>query len=292
MAGDIKFSVEYLTIMNKYMKIIRKMKNNKHVMFFKPKHDTSTVMISKMCHDVLVHIATGFDNAAFEGTELGIENLDELLKYINIAGYPEEDNTKISYNEVKTNFGATIPSIILSGYDGQYHLPLGRPTLYDKDYDWLVPTAPENDPTTVVAECKLNAQDFSRLYDHIKLLSKPNIFGVHIENGELNIYIKGPINQQYRKQLDPTKTKVYNNFTTKLDGVDTEFRLFSTKFIENLVEFGCDFDLVFRYHAESDSLLVKAFATVLIAGCSPISILIGTHESDSDASEGKFEVLF
>ena len=249
-------------------------------------------MISKMSLSVLVHINTGTDNAEFTGNDLAIENLEEFLKYIKMSGYPEAENTSIEYRDVKTNFGAVIPSVVLKAYDGTYHIPLGRPTLYNKDYDWLIPTPPDKDPSKLVAECKLGAEDFSRIYDNIKLMGRPPIFGLHIENGEINLYIKGPINQQFRKQLDPTKTVVYDNFTTNIEGEDSEFRLFSTTFIENMVEFGADFDLSIRYYAEHNAMLLKGYATIHIDGKSPINIVVGTQESDSDSSEGSFEVLF
>jgi hypothetical protein len=288
---NISFTPEYLSIIGKYIKVIRRMKNNKHVLFFRPSDDPAAKsMVSKMSMDVLTHICTGTDHVSFPDIDLGIENLEELMKYIEISGYPDEDKTSITKTNVKTNFGASIPSLIIKGYDGTYHLPAGRPTLFNGDYDTLVPQTPENDPTTLVAECQFSAEEFRRLFDNIKLMGRPKVFGVFINDGKVDFYVKGPINQQYRKPLDPTKTRVLNDFTTVIEG-DSEFRLFSTDIIHNAVEFGYDFELKFRYCEADNILLVKAYSTVTIDGYSDISILLGAHECAAETSEGSFEVL-
>lgn len=287
----ITFSAEYVTILQYFGKVVQKFKDNKQALMFKPASQPGRVLISKKSYNCLVHINADGSHADIPVDELGFSDYGEFLRFISTAKYPAP-KTSIAYSERMNSYGQRTNHAVISGPVGKFHLGLGKPGLFTADNDKLVPKSASADTFRLVARVAFSPDELEGIYDILKLLGKPDIFGVKIVKGKMTWFMKdGSGERQYTKDIEYPNIQSDETFSTEVPGKqNSDIRLFPASFIDIITEFPFDFVLEFRYAEQLDLIAIKGYASVPTKGTS-IDLLIGTQESRSHASIGSYDVI-
>jgi len=260
MSSLITFSPEYLDVLKKMLKVVADLPNKKHALLIKR---DNRITHSSMAFNTLVHTNTTIEHADFttENNEIGITSLNEFLNYAKAIGYPEKES-EIHVVQEKTTKHHEVRSFMFQGGHATYRMPVADITAFRKDYDRKMPIPRKKDPMDLVGKFILDADDLKRLVNDIQLMGKLDTFGLSIANNKIIIYMKNIQNQQVTKVIDPTKTKVYNDFTTIKPNDKVPCKLFPYKIFNYMSYFGCDFEIELRNIKRpktGDIMAVKGF---------------------------------
>ena len=287
----INFSNDYLSILMNFGKVIQKFKDNKHVLMFKPAAQKDRVIISKKSYNCIVNINASSNHVSIPVDELGFADYGEFLRFVSASKYPNTGTT-IEYSENVNTYGQKTHHVVMDGVLGKFHLGLGKPGLFTADMDKLVPKSASEDPLRLIAEVAFSPTEIKSLLDTLKLLGKPEIFGVKIVSGKMVWFMKdGSGEKQYTKEIDYTHIKSDETFSTEVaNKPGSDIRLFPTSFLDIIAEFPYDFVLEFRYAEQADIIAIKGYSTVKKSD-EPINLLVGTQESRAHASIGSYDVI-
>lgn len=292
MSYDINFSEEYLDVLTKAKKVVNSLSTatKRSLLIFK---EEEIPMISIMDMQTLVHINSDDTHCSFGSDEVPITNFVEFMEYIKAIDYPNSENASISCKDEKSTRGKSFTSFVFSGDYSTYRTIIAESSKFEPEYDRKVPMKREEDPLTLAAKFYLDVDDLKRLDKDLSLLGTPNSFGVIVENDEINIYIRGPQNNQLTKSIDPLKSKVFDNYSTKDDGSTEPYKLFPTKFIKYMNNMACDFEVEIRVFNGPNGTItaIKGYGKFEYDDKSPINILVGTMESSAEVVSNNYEVI-
>lgn len=297
MSTEIKFTAEYMEVLDNMLKVVADLPNKRHALLFK-KDDT--YMHSAMALDTLVHTSTSSKNIKFDIDELAITNLTEFINYANAIEYPENE-AKISFIEELTTKKEKINSFKFEGVHSTYRMPVAQSSAFRKDYDKKVPVSRNADPMDLVGKFFLDTDDIRRFVNDIQLMGKSNAFGLAIVNDKITMYMTNIQNHQVTKVIDETKAKVFNSYTTTPQEQDNtqSFKLFPNKIFRYMSYFGCDFEVELRVlkKAKGDIMAIKCFGIMDFADNKkpksmkkdgntpePVNVFIGTQENSAHAA--------
>lgn len=302
--NEIHFSQDYLKVLKNLSKALLKCKTPKHVLLFNPEASPSDVMISKTTLKVLINIIADESHARIHNSELGVSDFGELMEFVDAIKYPIAVNSSISYTEHKTKYGQILPNLMLKGSIGTYYLGMARPGMFNADDDKMIPNTPDKDPLILVGEYMMSSDDVDDILSTMKLLGRPEVFGLSITTGVMKWYFKSNTDdKQFTKTIDPLKYRGDVTFNTEDIEVDnSDIRLFPTTFLDILSEFPHDFIIQFRYHQGMKIMALKAYAAIVIEKklakgeiapppATPIRVLIGTQESSNHTGIGRYDVI-
>jgi len=291
MSYDINFSEEYLEVLTKAKKVVNSLTTStkRSLLVFK---ENETPMISIMDMQTLVHINSDDNHCRFDNDEIPITNFSEFMEYVKAIEYPTSQNSSISCTEEKSTRGKKYSSFVFSGDYSTYRTIIAESSKFEPEYDRKVPMKRDEDPLTLAAKFYLDVDDLKRLEKDLSLLGTPNSFGVIVENDEINIYLRGLQNNQLTKKIDPLKSKVFDNYTTKESGGEP-YKLFPSKFIKYMTHMGCDFEIELRIFNGPHKTItaIKAYGKFEYETKSPINILVGTQESSGEVVSNNYEVI-
>ena len=297
MSTEIKFTAEYMEVLDNMLKVVADLPNKRHALLFKK---DGIYMHSAMALDTLVHTSTSEKNIKFDIDELAITNLTEFINYANAIEYPENE-AKISLIEELTTKKEKINSFKFEGTHSTYRMPVAQSSAFRKDYDKKVPVSRDADPMDLVGKFFLDTDDIRRFVNDIQLMGKSNAFGLAIVNDKITMYMTNIQNHQVTKVIDETKAKVFNSYTTTPQEQDNtqSFKLFPNKIFRYMSYFGCDFEVELRVlkKAKGDIMAIKCFGIMDFADnkkpksmkkdgntAEPVNVFIGTQENSAHAA--------
>jgi len=301
MNADIKFTPEYMEVLNNMLKIVADLPNRRHALIFKK---DGLYLHSAMALDTLVHTITTEKNINFAPDEIGITNLSEFINYSNAIGYPEKE-TKISLIEELTTKREKISSFKFEGEHATYRMPVAQLAAFRRDYDKKVPISRDKDPMDLVGKFYLDVDDLKRIVTDIQLMGKSNSFGLSVANDKITMYMSNIQNHQVTKVIDETKAKVFDSYSTTAHEQDNNhpFKLFPNKIFRYMSYFGCDFEVELRVmkRAKGDIMAVKCFGVmdfieqkktksmkkadnIADVPKEPVNVFIGTQENSAHAA--------
>ena len=286
----IHFTEYYIKAITSVLKIISNLETNKEVLFFK---DNTESYFSKMNSNIWVNLRTETDNVKFDDPEIGIENLDEFLKYLKQSEYPVNAKAKIETKVSKTSFGTEYETFEINGKGIKYFLPRLNGLRFKQPYDRKVPVTREQDALQKVATINMSKKEIKFMCENKKLLSigKDDTFGLRIVDGIVDMTMKSVMNRQFDYTFDDTND-VDQNYTT-ITGTATH-KLFNSSLFDYMNNFACDFEIELRYSVSHDVLAVKAYGIVPKGAnvtTSNINVLVGTQESKAQQISNHFEIF-
>lgn len=291
MSYDIKFSKEFLDILDKVKKVVNSLSTatKRSLLIFK---NNENPMISIMDMQTLVNISTDVSHCNFGADEMPITNFLEFMEYVKAINYPE-DGSSIHCSDEKSTRGKTYTSFVFTGEYGTYRTIVADSSKFEPEYDRKVPMKREDDPLELVAKFYLDYDDLKRLDKDLSLMGSPNSFGIIVADEKISLYIRGLQNNQLTKDIDELKSNVYGDYTTKEAGSDDPFKLFPAKFIKYMYNIGCDFEVELRvFKSEHKTVTaIKAYGVVAEDTDSPINILVGTPESSAEVVSNNYEII-
>jgi len=290
MSYDIKFSKEFLDILDRVKKVVNSLSTatKRSLLIFK--HEENPMM-SIMDMQTLVNISTGTQHCEFGSDEIPITNFLEFMEYVKAIDYPNEDS-KICCSDEKSTRGKTYTSFVFSGLYGTYRTIVADGTKFEPEYDRKVPTVRDQDPLKLVAKFMITSEELKRLDKDLSLMGSPNSFGVIINDGNISIYIRGIQDNQVTKDIDKYSAKTFDDYTTKTEGGDP-FKLFPAKFLKYMNNIGCDFEVEMRVlqGPRGSVSAIKAYGVLAEETDQPIRILVATPESSAEVVSNNYEVI-
>lgn len=287
-AFPIVFSKTYVDILNKLMKIMKVCQRN-HLLMFR---DDERFRINLMDLNVIVHVKSDNSHVSFDSEEIGVTNLDYFLKYLSAIEYGASNSTISCSEEISTK-GKSYESFVFKGKHATYRMAIASPSIFVPKYDRKVLSERDKDPLKLVGQFYLDKDDVSRLENDIKLAGNTDLFSLMVDDDQITIYMRGLQNEQVTKTMDPLKTKVFNNYTTKTSPTEDPFRIFPSRFFKYMSFFGCDFDVEIRV-AQTETtttVAIKAYGRIETPDMEPIEILVGTQESSAAVVTNSFEII-
>jgi len=124
----------------------------------------------------------------------------------------------------------------------------------------------------------------------IALMNKVPNFIISMLNSEISMYIKGDEQQQFSRKFDKMKSKVYDDYTTEVNGKNN-MKLFSSKIIDYMSYLGCDFEIESRITPDGSLMALKCRGKISEDGVDDIDVFIGTQENSADVSTGNLELV-
>jgi len=285
---SIVLSKTYVDILNKLMKIM-KICQRSHLLIFQ---ENESYRINMMDLNVIVHIKSDESHINFQSEELAITNLEFFLKYLSAVEYGTPSSSIGCSTEISTK-GKSYESFVFKGKHATYRMAVASLTTFIPKYDRKVLSDRTKDPLKLVAQFYLDKDDVNRLENDIKLSGNTELFSLMVDNGEITIYMRGLQNEQVTKIMDPLKTKVFGDYTTKDSPTEDPFRIFPSRFFKYMSNFGCDFDVEVRV-SQNDSgstVAIKAYGKIESVDGVPIDILVGTQESSAAVVTNSFEII-
>ena len=284
----IAFTKSYVDVLTRLMKIM-KICQRSHLMVFNEEDNTR---INLMDLNVIVHIKSDNTHANFQDEDIAITNLEFFLKFMNAIDYGAPNTSIACSNEVSTK-GKTFQSFVFKGKHATYRMAVASPMVFVPKYDRKVLSDRTKDPLKLVAQFYLDKDDITRLENDIKLAGNTDLFSLMVDSGDITVFMRGLQNEQVTKTMDPLKTKVFGDYSTKSVPGEDPFRIFPSRFFKYMAYFGCDFDVEIRVHESehTTTVAIKAYGKILNGDESPIEIVVGTQESTAAVVTNSFEII-
>lgn len=297
--SEVKISEKYidkvLSPMRKSGKIVPSI-----LMFKDDSKEEVVINTSDASGTCWVGIKTGQDNIAFEGDCVGILDLGNFVKYIDLVDYGSNESAYLNRIEAKTRRGSRMDCLELGGSIGKFTMPLAREESFEdknrkiqKDRE----EATDNDSVERIATFKLSKEDLKSVADIGKGLDVTKVT-ISIGNDDIKLFLKGKANNQYTKVIDSDSFRLetldFEDGTTGTFTEDEEYEEY-LPFMYQIFDLANTFgeDFVFDIRRNSGVYSLQAYGTskdeegnstdiryVMITAFSPENVLSGNTEVD------------
>lgn len=153
-------------------------------------------------------IKTKADNIKFDDEEIGILELSDLIRYINLTKYGEDESAEINRVEARTTRGNTHDCLELKGNIGKFIMPLAHEESFTDFNRRVFGDRGSDNNSEDLATFVLKSSELKEISDIGKQLAVRKV-SISVENDQILLHLKGRGNNQFTKNIGSTSFNLY-----------------------------------------------------------------------------------